>query len=144
MTEILEQLVENELIPTTGIDSYATGTTVMYSFDPPKPPHMPSMPFMQGIPGMQSMPGMQGPYMQELEPLPMPVPEPEPLNMMDCNPIPDQPGQLVEQYGPLTERYDFTGHNDTEPHLNYDIYGTKRDFGLEVFKGLHHMDLFNK
>lgn len=44
----------------------------------------------------------------------------------------------------LQERYDFSGHGGTEPHLNYDLLGAKKDFSLEALGNAHFMDLFKR
>lgn len=54
----------------------------------------------------------------------------------------DQPGQLVNRYGPLVERIDFSGHSGTGPHLNYDIYGADGKFSRKALGPSHKIDLF--
>ena len=44
----------------------------------------------------------------------------------------------------LQERYDFSGHGGTEPHINYDLLGAKGDFSKRTLGYTHHMDLFEK
>jgi hypothetical protein len=110
MTKVLEQMLGSEILPTMGqdrmyatIDTYAVGTTALYSFDPPKPIGTFSN-FQLGSPGNIRQDMNVG----------------------------------------LQERYDFSGHNGTEPHLNYDLLGAKRDFILEALGNAHYMDLFKK
>ncbi len=44
----------------------------------------------------------------------------------------------------LQERYDFSGHNNTSPHLNQDLKDTSKDF-KKALGDSHHIDLgFNK
>ena len=106
-SQALEQMLENTFVPNIAqnrmyqtIDTYTGGTTQLYSFDPPKPMDLP----MGGI----------GP-----EPL-------KPLDRGYGDMSPNNSDVLGNRYEldngyQLGERFDFSGHDDTEPHLNYDI-----------------------
>lgn len=41
----------------------------------------------------------------------------------------------------LIERYDFSGHHGTSPHLNQDLFGAKKDFTIKNLEDTHHIDL---
>lgn len=44
----------------------------------------------------------------------------------------------------LQERYDFSGHGGTGPHLNYDLIGAKKEFSIKALGDAHYIDLFKK
>ena len=46
-------------------------------------------------------------------------------------------------YG-LQERYDFSGHNGTGPHLNYDLLDANKEFSKRNLGDAHYIDLFKK
>ncbi|MEK6874333.1 MAG: hypothetical protein AABX52_01130 [Nanoarchaeota archaeon] len=107
-SQALEQMLE--FAPTIGqertygtIDTYTKGTTVLYSFDPPRT--------FNSIGSMDSGFQLGG------------------------------PGNIRRDIGyGLQERYDFSGHNGFEPHINYDLIGTNINLGpshhinLDIFK----------
>ena len=41
----------------------------------------------------------------------------------------------------LIERYDFSGHRGTSPHLNQDLFKAEEDFTLKALEDSHHIDL---
>ena len=131
-SQALEQMLDNVLVPTIGqdrmyqtIDTYTSGTTQLYSFDPPKP--------FNPIGSMGS--GFQTGSMGNIR---KPLYENEDIK--------------------IQERYDFSGHNDSEPHYNLD-YG-KLTKGLldtinnsnkfsvdekkDLLSDLHFKNLFDK
>ncbi|MFH0752340.1 MAG: hypothetical protein V1914_01955 [archaeon] len=57
----------------------------------------------------------------------------------------DNPGVIFREVcNGLQERYDFSGHNNTSPHLNQDLKDTSKDF-KKALGDAHHIDLgFNK
>ena len=107
-SQALEQMLE--FAPSFGqtkmyqtIDRYTSGTTQLYSFDPPKP--------------LGTFSGFQ----------------------------PSGFGVLRNDLGfGLQERYDFSGHGGTEPHLNYDLLGANKKFSKDALGDAHYMDLFKK
>jgi len=107
-SQALEQILE--FAPSLGqtrthqtIDTYTSGTTKLYSFDPPKP--------------LGTFSGLK----------------------------PSGFGVLKHDIGyGLQERYDFSGHNNTTPHLNYDLLNAKKYFSINALRDAHHIDLFKK
>jgi hypothetical protein len=49
----------------------------------------------------------------------------------------------IGDYDGLQERVDFSGHNGSQPHLNYDIYGANARFSRESLGDAHARNLYN-
>ncbi len=44
----------------------------------------------------------------------------------------------------LQERYDFSGHDNKDPHLNYDLSGASKKFTTNALEETHMIDLFDE
>jgi hypothetical protein len=44
----------------------------------------------------------------------------------------------------LQERYDFSGHGGSKPHLNYDLPGASKDFSAGALGDAHKINLWDK